>query len=339
MGSLGQRVTSLTGARYPVMQDALGTYKTAKLAAAVSEAGGLGTVSIPGTTVDPDHGAAVLREHIEETLRLTSAPFAVNIAVLKTEDGKVAPLSERYLQTIVELREDDERAREQLRVLTTSALFPAEHRDLIEGSGLVHFHKVGSTGAAVRAAERGADGIIAVGYEMGGHTHNRPVHTFVLVRNVSEAVDVPVIAGGGIRDGRGMAAAFCLGAEAVAMGTRFIASDGNGDWDPAYGDAVIGMREGEDITFPGVFGPVRGIRSKGVEKLRQLMDSGADTAVINAWKDQHFQLAQREGKLEEGLVPMGQVASGIAAPVRIGEFIPAMADEARALLADGDITL
>ena len=250
MSALPTRFTELVGIEHPIVQEGMGPFKTAKLAAAVSKAGGLGTVSMPGMTADPAEGSRVLRGHIEETASLTRKPFAVNIPVGRTDSGEMLPISEAYIRAVIEARNADATLGRQLAVLTTSAGFPGEFRPLIADAGLIHMHKVGSTRQAVKAEQAGVDVVIASGYEMGGHTHAVPVHTFILLPNVTEAVSVPVLLSGGARDGRTLAAALCLGAAGVAMGTRFIASEDNTDWHPAAARRIVKGRRGRRHHLP-----------------------------------------------------------------------------------------
>jgi NAD(P)H-dependent flavin oxidoreductase YrpB (nitropropane dioxygenase family) len=333
MSTLPTRFTELVGIEHPVVQEGMGPFKTAKLAAAVSEAGGLGTVSMPGMTADPAEGARLLRGHIEETASLTSRPFAVNVPVGRTDAGEVLPISEAYIRAVIEARRADAGLERQLAVLTTSAGFPGEFRPLIAGSGLIHMHKVGSTRQALKAEQLGVDVVIASGYEMGGHTHAVPMHTFVLVPNVTEAVSVPVLLSGGARNGRTLAAALCLGAAGVAMGTRFIASEDNADWHPATARAIVEAGEGDDIIFPGVYSPARGLRSAGVDHLMELLHQGATAGELLAYKDAALIRAEEEGDLDSGILPAGQVASGIRDIVSVAQFVPAMAAEAAAVLS------
>ncbi len=331
--SIRTRFTDLVGIEYPIVQEGMGPFKTARLAAAVSEAGGLGTVSMPGMTADPVEGARVLRSHIEETASLTGKPFAVNVPVGRTDSGEILPVSEAYIRAVVDARRSDRTLAAQLRVLTTSAGFPGEFRSLIADSGLIHMHKVGSTRHAIKAVENGVDVVIASGYEMGGHTHSVPMHTFVLVPNVTQAVDVPVLLSGGARDGRTLAAALCLGADGVAMGTRFIASEDNRDWHPEAARRIVAAREGDDVIFPGVYSPARGLRGRGVERLLEMVEAGATPDELLAFKDRALIRAEEEGDLDEGILPAGQVASGIDDIIRVAEFVPAMAAQAAAILA------
>lgn len=332
MSTLRTRFTELAGIESPIVQEGMGPFKTAKLAAAVSEAGGLGTVSMPGMTADPAEGARRLRGHIEETARLTGKPFAVNVPVGRAGSGEVLPISAAYINAVIEARRADTALERQLTVLTTSAGFPGEFRPQIAAAGLIHMHKVGSTRQAVKAEQAGVDVVIASGYEMGGHTHVAPVHTFVLLPNVTEAVSVPVLLSGGARDGRTLAAALCLGASGVAMGTRFIATEDNTDWHPAAARRIVEAGEGDDTIFPGVYSPARGLKSAAIDRLNELLHAGATPEELLAYKDAALIRAEEEGDLETGILPAGQVASGIRDIVSVAEFVPAMAAEAAAVL-------
>jgi NAD(P)H-dependent flavin oxidoreductase YrpB (nitropropane dioxygenase family) len=332
MSVLATRFTELVGIEHPIVQEGMGPFKTAKLAAAVSEAGGLGTVSMPGMTADPAEGARVLRDHIEETASLTRLPFAVNVPVGRASGGEILPISEAYIRAVCDARKADASLERQLRVLTTSAGFPGEFRPLIADSGLIHMHKVGSTRQALKAEQLGVDVVIASGYEMGGHTHAVPVHTFILLPNVTEAVSVPVLLSGGARDGRTLAAALCLGAAGVAMGTRFIASEDNRDWHPATARRIVEAAEGDDTIFPGVYSPARGLKSAGVQRLMGMLRDGASPEELLAYKDAALIRAEEDGDLESGILPAGQVASGIRDIVSVAQFVPAMAASAAAVL-------
>lgn len=333
MNPLSNRLTELLGIELPIIQEGMGPYRTNQIAAAVSTAGGLGTVSMPGMTKEPEAGARLMRENIEWVAEHTQGHFAVNVPVGRDASGTVLPVSEAYIRAVIEAREADSALAGQLVALTTSAGFPGEFRGAIADSGLVHMHKVGSTRHARKAEEAGVDVVIASGYEMGGHTHVNPVHTFVLVPNVTEAVSVPVVLSGGVRDGRTLAAALTLGASGVALGTRFIAARENTDWHPAYAERIIATEEGTDTVFPAVYGPARGLENAGVARLRELLETGElQGDELNTWKDEALIRAQEEGDVENGLVVAGQVASGIHGWIDIATFVPEMADEAIAVL-------
>jgi NAD(P)H-dependent flavin oxidoreductase YrpB (nitropropane dioxygenase family) len=314
------------------MQEGLGPYKTVHLAAAVSNAGGLGTVSIPGISEDPVAGAAKLRGYIEQACALTERPLAVNIPVGTDKHGNVPAFSAAYVGAVVAAVKDREIAR-RLRVITTSAGAPDASRRMIDGSGLLHIHKVGGTRHAERAAAAGVDMIIASGYEAGGHTHTRPVHTFVLGPSVCRSVDCPVILAGGIMDGRGLAAALALGAEAVALGTRFVASHDNPDWHANYAARIIAAAEGDDIVFEALYGPSRALPSHAINELAELERLGTlSEDELTAFKDERLIAAQRDGDMDGGILPAGQIAGAIHDLVHVAEFVPGMVEEAIAQL-------
>lgn len=329
---LKTRFTELVGVEHPVMQEGLGPYKTVHLAAAVSNAGGLGTVSIPGISEEPAVGAAKLRGYIEQACTLTERPFAVNIPVGTDKHGNVPAFSAAYVGAVVEAVKDREIAR-RLRVITTSAGAPDASRRMIDGSGLVHVHKVGGTRHAERAAAAGVDMLIASGYEAGGHTHTRPVHTFVLGPSVCRAVECPVILAGGIMDGRGLAAALALGADAVALGTRFVASHDNPDWHAHYAARIIAANEGDDIVFQALYGPSRALPSRALGELAELeLDGALSEEELTAFKDERLIAAQRDGDMDGGILPAGQIAGAIRDLIHVAEFIPGMVEEAIAQL-------
>jgi NAD(P)H-dependent flavin oxidoreductase YrpB (nitropropane dioxygenase family) len=273
-----------------------------------------------------------LREHIDECATLTQKPFAVNIPVGISANGDVLPFTDVYIRAVLEARASDRQLERQLTVLTTSAGFPGSYIAPIKSAGMIHQHKVGSTRQAIKAEELGVDVVIAAGFEMGGHTSGKAMHTYVLVPNVTEAVDVPVLLSGGARDGRGLAAALAMGADGVAMGTRFILSEDNSDWHPAYLRALLDAKEGDDVAFPGVYGPCRGLRNAASEALLAETRHAGDPAEQIRWKLESMQRAQMHGDVENGLVMTGQVASAIDRLIRISEFVPAMADEAARIL-------
>jgi len=332
MTRLSTRFTTLLGIAHPVMQEGLGPYKTVALAAAVSNAGGLGTVSIPGISEEPRAGAAKLRGYIEQACALTDKPFAVNIPVGTDKHGNVPAFSAAYVQAVVDAAKDREIAR-RLRVITTSAGAPAGARRMIDGSNLIHIHKVGGTRQAQRAVADGVDMLIASGYEAGGHTHARPVHTFVLGPSVCEAVDCPVILAGGVRDGRGLAAALAMGADAVALGTRFVASHDNPDWHANYAARILAAQEGEDILFQALYGPSRVLPSRAIAELAEYEhQAGVSEEDLTRFKDERLIAGQRDGDMEGGILPCGQVAGAITDLIHVAEFIPGMVREAIAVL-------
>lgn len=336
MQHIVNRYTQLVGIEHPVVQEGLGPFRTPRLAAAVSMAGGLGTVSMPGMPVDLAVGARTFREHIEECASLTERPFAVNIPVGVDGNGTVLPFTDIYIRTVLDARKADRSLAEKLTVMTTSAGFPGDYISMIKDAGMIHQHKVGSTRQAVKAAEAGVDVVIAAGFEMGGHAPSKAVHTYVLVPSITEAVDIPVLLTGGARDARGLAAALAMGADGVAMGTRFITSTDNSDWHPAYIQAILDAEEGDDVAFDGVYGPCRGLRNAASQKLSQnqggVSGEVVDAVELTRWKIESMQRAQTGGDVVDGLVLTGQVASAIDNVIEVSEFVPRIAAEAADIL-------
>jgi enoyl-[acyl-carrier protein] reductase II len=326
--SIVNRYTELVGIEHPIVQEGLGLSPTARLAAAVSSAGGLGSVSIPGMSDDLAQTARRFREEIEECASLTDMPFAVNVPAGTDSSGQVLPFTELLLRTMLDARRADSQLERQLCVATTSAGDPSAFVRRIKDAGMVHQHKVGATRHAQRAEEAGVDVVIACGFEAGGHTSAQQVHTLVLGANVTETVAIPVLLSGGFRDGRGLAAALSLGAAGVAMGTRFVVTHDNIDWHPRFLEAVLSMQEGDDIAFNGNYGPCRGLRNEVTERLASESRTGhGDAASINS-KLESMRRAQDEGDVEEAIVLAGQVASGITERVWVADLLASMVKDA-----------
>lgn len=322
----------LLGIRYPIIQDGLGTFGTAGLAAAVSSAGGLGTVSIPGLALEPEVARRRLRAELDAAASRTDRPFAVNIPVGVDRTGTVLPVTSAYVEAALEARRADAAMAGRLVACITSAGFSEPHSRMIRAAGMVHLHKVGALRHARKAAGAGVDVVIASGAEMGGHTHERAVHTMVLAPQVIAAVDVPVVVSGGVYDARGLAAALAMGAAGVAMGTRFVATVEN-EWHPAYKQAVVDAAEWSDVLLPGVYGPMRGLANAGAEHVRERAASWTGPEhELAVWKEARVVAAMRDGDVEDGIVLAGQCAAAIVGVVSVFDLLPAMANGAAALL-------
>lgn len=196
------RVTELLGVRYPIVQAPMGWIARARLASAVSNAGGLGIIETSSGELD------AVRDEIRKMRDLTDKPFGVNIAQLFVRDPGIV----------------DFVVGQGVRFVTTSAGDPTQYTAKLKGEGLTVFHVVPTLKAALKAVEAGVDGLVVEGGEGGGFKNPRDVATMVLLPLVCSKVGVPVIAAGGICDGASMAAAFALGAEGVQMGTRMVSA-------------------------------------------------------------------------------------------------------------------
>lgn len=326
-------LTEQLGIRYPIIQDGMGPFSTTVLAIAVSNVGGLGTVSIPGMTLNYEEAKQKMKEQLKECARHTTGIFAVNLPLGRVSTGEFLPSTMGYIDAVLESCDKDPIVAAKLKVVITSAGFPGDVTRRLHEAGLINIQKVASVHHALKAVDNGVDMLIASGYEMGGHTHEKPVHTFVLGPSVIESVSVPVIISGGVADGRSLAAALAMGAAGVAMGTRFIATKENTSWHPRYKEAVVVAQEGQDVVIEGVYGPARALRNQGVEELDRLIKSkNMSELELARWKDERMVGAMRDGDVEHGLVIAGQVASRIKEVVSIKELLPRMVQEAAALL-------
>ena len=192
------RITDLLGIEYPIIQGAMARIADASLAAAVSEAGGLGIIACGGAKLD------WIRQQVEQARSLTAKPIGANVMLMDPQAEEVAKL-------LAELR---------VEVITTGAGSPGDYLPLWKEAGIKVIPVVATTSLARRMERLGVDAVVAEGTESGGHVGE--LTTMALVPSVCEAVSIPVLAAGGIADGRGMCAAFALGAEGVQMGTRFL---------------------------------------------------------------------------------------------------------------------
>lgn len=325
--------TERVGVRYPILQDGMGggALGTARLAAAVSNAGGLGSLSVPGGQPGPEVEAA-MRDQIETALSLTDQPLAVNIPVGVDPDGKILPQTTQVLDVVVAARAADAAADRQIVLVTTSAGAPGVFSQMIHDAGLLHQHKVGAPAHARKAVAAGADFVVASGWEMGGHTHAVPVTTTVLAPAVLDAVDVPVLVSGGIKDGRGLAGVLAAGGAGIAMGTRFLVSAEN-DWHDAYIDRIREAGVKDSIVVPGVYGPCRYLRSKATEDLLEILRTGELTGdALTDWKNERSHIAQRDGNIEEGFTTAGMVGGLIDDRPPVADIIQATVRHAAQLL-------
>jgi len=321
----------LTGAEHPILQDGMGPGPTTHLAIAVSKAGGLGTVSVPSLSGHPDDIRRVWNERIRLIAASTPGVFAVNVPVGRVPSGELLPVTETCIAEAIRLKHEDPQVAEKLIAITTSAGFPGEYSERIRNAGMLHQHKVGSLTHARKAAAKGVDVIIASGFEAGGHTHDKPVHTMVLAPQVIAEVDCPVLVAGGIFDGRGLAAALAMGAAGVSMGTRFVATVEH-EWHLNYKNKIVDCPEWGDTVFPGGFyAPVRGLQSTVLAKLQEA-ERTMQPEEYAAWKERLLNEAQMEGHVEGGLMPAGQCAAAVHDIRTVAEVIDEVTTQARALL-------
>lgn len=285
----------LLGIAYPVIQAGMVWCSGWRLASAVSEAGGLGLIG--SGSMDPE----TLLRHIQKARTATRNPFGVNIPLLY-------PHAFSHLDTCI---------REGVPVVFTSAGNPFSVAEKIKSSGLRWVHVVSSVRFALKAVEAGCDAVVAEGFEAGGHNGREETTTLCLVPMVADAVSVPVIAAGGIADGRSMAAAFALGAQGVQIGTRFAASL-ESSAHQAYKEAIVKAQEGDtDLTLKALT-PVRMIKNAFYEKVREAQNRCATVEELKSLLGRgRSRRGIFEGDLEEGELEAGQVSA------RIREVLPA----------------
>lgn len=231
------RICDMLGIQYPVFQGGMAWVADASLAAAVSNAGGLGLIS------SVNAGTEAVRNEIRKCRELTDKPFGVNIMLQAPNAGEIA-------QMVVE---------EGIKILTTGAGSPAQYMPMWKEAGIKVIPVVASVALALKMQSAGADAVVAEGAESGGHVGE--LHTMALVPQVVDAVDIPVIAAGGIGDGRGVAAALMLGADAVQVGTRFLAAE-ECNVHPEYKEKILKATDISTIVTGKTLGhPVRSLKT------------------------------------------------------------------------------
>lgn len=229
----GNRVVAHTGARYPIIQAPMTWVARARLTSAVSAAGGMGIMETSSVDIE------VTRRELEAIRAETDRPFGVNFAILflrRDED-----MERMIVKWVVE---------QGVRFVTTSAGNPRRHAHQLKEAGVVVYHAVPTLEGALKAEDAGVDGLIVEGAESAGIRNQEEVNSLVLLQAVRERVDIPIVAAGGIVDGRGMAAAMALGADGVAMGTRFVASL-ESPVHQNYKDAIVAAEVDGTMLLPG----------------------------------------------------------------------------------------
>ena len=327
--------------KYPIIQAGMGPYCTVDLAAAVSNAGAMGTISIPGMTVGPEVAAERIREYIHTVKKNTKNNFAVNTPVGEHVPDIVLRTTDAYVNTVLEERENDPELRRRMVLYITSAGNPARYHKKIKDSGMLHFHVVPSAYHAKKMEKLGVDGVIASGYEAGGHTHSPPriVHTFILIPSVTSAVKIPVVAAGGMCDAKTLVAALALGAQGIQMGTRFLATQ-ESDFHPNYKRFIVEAGEWSDMVAQGVYGPARALRNKGAEELLRIEAEGTlSLEELIKLKDERLWASQRDGDVTNGLIGAGQVASRINNIPSVRELIETIMSEATQIIKKLNQTL
>ncbi len=278
------RITEILGIEYPIIQGGMAWVATHELAAAVSEAGGLGIIGAGGAP------ASFVREQIQKAKEQTDKPFGVNIMLMNPEADGIA-------QVVVD---------EGVKVVTTGAGNPSKYMEMWKAAGVKVIPVVASVALAKLMERGGADAVIAEGTESGGHIGSTT--TMALVPQVADAVSIPVIAAGGIADGRGFAAAFMLGAEGVQIGTRFVVAT-ECIVHEKYKAMLIKAKDIDSaVTGMSTGHPVRSIRNKMTKEYLKLEKDGADLMELEKLTLGSLRKAVVEGDVVNGTIMAGQIA-------------------------------
>lgn len=302
------RVTELLGIEKPIIQGGMAWVAESHLAAAVSNAGGFGLIGAANAPAD------VVRNYIHEARELTDKPFGVNIMLM-------SPFAEDIAQLVTE---------EKVAAVTTGAGNPEKYMVQWKAADIKVIPVIASVALAKRMERVGADAVVAEGTESGGHIGQAT--TMTLVPQVVDAVQIPVIAAGGIGDGRGMAAAFMLGAEAVQMGTRFCVADECVIHDK-YKDRILKAKDiDSEVTGRSHGHPVRGLRNKMTREYLKLEAEGASFEQLENLTLGGLRKAVVEGDTDNGSVLAGQIAGMITKRQSCQEIVDEVLDQAERLL-------
>ncbi len=301
-------LTRLLGIKYPIFQGGMAWVAEYHLAAAVSEAGGLGII---GAANAP---AEWVREQIRETKKRTSNPFGVNVMLM-------SPHAEAVAEVI---------AQEGVAAVTTGAGNPEKYMDMWKEKGIKVIPVVASVAMAKRMQRCGADAVVAEGCESGGHIGEST--TMALVPQVADEVSVPVVAAGGIADGRGIAAALMLGAKGVQIGTRFVVTE-ECQVHQNYKDRIVKARDIDTrVTGRSTGHPVRTLRNEMTKKYQEMESAGASLEELEYLTLGALRKAVQEGDIKHGSVMSGQIAGLVKEEISCRQLIDSLVQVTDALL-------
>jgi len=300
----------MLGIEYPILQGGMAWVATAELAAAVSNAGGLGVIG--AGHMPPDE----LRSEIRKAKALTNKPFGVNIMLM-------SPFVKEVMAVVID---------ERVPVVTTGAGNPGEYIPALKEIGCKVIPVVASVALARRLERVGVDAIIAEGMESGGHIGQ--VTTMALLPQVVDAVSIPVIAAGGIADARGIVAALALGAQGVQIGTRFVAST-ECTAHPNYKEAIIKAKDRSTVVTGVSTGhPVRVLENKLTKQFQELEQRGASVEELERLGAGKLRAAVREGDIDGGSVMIGQIAGMIDSVKPVAAIVEEMVTNAKKVLSE-----
>lgn len=309
---MNTNICEMLNIKYPIFQGGMAWVAEHNLVSAVSNAGGLGIIAAGGAPVE------YVRDEIRKTRELTDNPFGVNIMML-------SPSAEEIAYMVAE---------ERVNVITTGAGNSEKYFEMWKEKGIKIIPVVASVALAKRVAKRGVDAVIAEGCESGGHIGNAT--TMTLVPQVVDAIDIPVIAAGGIGDGRGMAAAFMLGATAVQIGTRFLVADECIIHDN-YKEKVINAKDIDSVVTGTTTGhPVRELRNKMTKEYIRLEHNGVGYEELEKMTLGSLRKAVVDGDRDNGSFMAGQIAGLISKRQSCEQIITEIVSEADKLLTNGE---
>jgi len=301
------RVTRLLGIQYPIIQGGMIWAAGWRLASAVSNAGGLGIIG--AGSMYPD----VLKEHVRKCKQATSKPFAVNLPLLY-------PSIEEHVATIIE---------EKVPIVFTSAGNPKTWTSKLKEHGIIVVHVVSSAKFAVKCQDAGVDAVVAEGFEAGGHNGREETTTLCLIPAVRKAIDIPLIAAGGIGSGRAMYATMVLGAEGVQVGSRFVCTPEASSHE-SFKNAIVAAGEGDTALALKKLTPVRLIKNKFYKEVEAAENAGAGNEELAALLGRgRAKLGMFEGDMTEGELEIGQVSSTIHDIIPAGQVVADMWREFR----------
>lgn len=296
------KITQLFTIKYPIIQGGMIWNSGYKLASAVSNAGGLGLIG--AGSMYPE----VLREHIQKCKKATDKPFGVNIPMLY-------PNIEEIMKIIVE---------EDVKIVFTSAGNPKTWTSFLKEKGITVVHVVSSSVFALKAQDAGVDAVVAEGFEAGGHNGREETTTFTLIPMVKENIQIPLIAAGGIANGRGMLAAMVLGADGVQVGSRFAASIESSAHEN-FKNEILETKEGETQVTLKELAPVRLIKNKFYDDVQELYKKcPTKEELAKLLGRARAKRGMFEGDLEEGELEIGQIAGLIHTIKPAAEIIKEM---------------
>ena len=296
---MNNRITKLFNIKYPIIQGGMIWCSGAKLAAAVSNSGGLGLIG--AGSMYPD----VLRVHIRKCKTLTDKPFGVNLPLLMED-------AEDKINIIIQ---------EGVKIIFTSAGSPKKWTPYLKEKGLKVVHIVAASKHGIKCETAGVDAIVAEGFEAGGHNGREETTTMCLIPKITQEVSIPIIAAGGIGSGRALAAAFALGAEAVQIGSRFAACKESSAHDN-FKQKIIEAKEGETLLMLKKLVPVRLLSSVFSFEVFKLESSGASKEDLSDLLGRdRAKKGMFEGDLHEGELEIGQVSSMITELESAGEIV------------------